>query len=80
MLSANALAAASSQPAGRAMTRHAGPAAGFFVCSGRPPAAILGPGAGLPGALWEQRRQPPALAHAAEQRRAIVISTWLRMW
>lgn len=79
MLRANALPAASSQPAGRAMTRHAGPAAGFFVCSGRPPAAILGPGAGLPGALWE-RRQPPALAHAAEQSRAIVISTWLRMW
>ena len=68
MLSANALPAASSQPAGPL------PAGRLLCLLRRLPAAILGLGARLPGALWEQRRQPPLLpqlALAAEQRRAV---------
>lgn len=74
MLSANALPAASSHPAGPQ------PAGRLLCLLRRLPAAILGPGARLPGALWEQRRQPPPLpqlARAAEQRRA--VGTWTGM-
>lgn len=74
MLSANALPAASSHPAGPQ------PAGRLLCLLRRLPAAILGPGARLPGALWEQRRQLPPLpqlARAAEQRRA--VGTWTGM-